>query len=113
MSREVQEAVHMYVRKYVNLKLNYTNMDTSLAKYLSKKNYSFQNNEKFFFSLFCTIKKNVLLTLYNFRIVYKNGDLRNFLRLAVYITSIVYDNCLFVKLKIITLKNFDQLFVYM
>ena len=30
----------------------------------------------FFFLLFSTIKKYVLLTVYNFRIVYKNGDLK-------------------------------------
>ena len=41
-------------------------------------NYSFQTNEMIFFLLFCTIKKNVLLKVYDFRKVYKNGDFKEF-----------------------------------
>ena len=69
----------MHVRLYVNLKLNDTNMDPSPAKELLKniQNYSFQNTEMFF-SFYSVQLRNVLLTVYNFRIVYKNGDFKEF-----------------------------------
>ena len=36
----------------------------------------------FFFLLFCTIKKNVLLTIYNFRIAYKNGSFKEYSKIG-------------------------------
>ena len=39
---------------------------------------SFQDTEMFFFLLFCTNKKYVLLTVYNFKIVYKNGGFKEY-----------------------------------
>ena len=59
-------------------------MDPSPAIQLLKKieNYSIRNNEMFFFLLFCTIKKNVLLTIYNFRIAYKNGSFKEYSKIG-------------------------------
>ena len=46
-----------------------------------KKNkdfFSVQNTEMFFLLVVCTIKKYLLLTVYNFRIVYKNGGFKEY-----------------------------------
>ena len=71
--------LYAYVRMYVHLKLNETNMDPSPSNYLFKKMKKKNHFKipKCFFSCYSVPLRKIYF-------------LRNFPRLAVYITSIVY-----------------------